>query len=177
MIGMMLPAACAFGLAVTCAVGSESPGVARVKVDKAWDEVLALGREGGPSARRELQQIAGRNDGAPSTALARKMLSLWSEAANGIHSDVPQALAHPRLSADALRRILPGTQPAGLAIVEVAVDARGFVTKATVLKGAPSAEVEALILDTTRTMLFCPVKVNTGYAPGKVTLTFSLEVR
>ena len=176
-IRMLLPAGCAFGLAVTCAVGSEPPGVARVKVDEAWDDVLALGRDGGSGARRELQQIAARNDGVPSTALARKMLSLWSEAASAMHSDTPQALVHPRLSPDALRRILPGTQPAGLVIVEVSVDSRGFVTRATVLRGAPSSEVEALILDTTRSMLFCPAKVSADYAPGKVTLTFSLEVR
>lgn len=182
-LGRALRAACVLGLAAGAsgALGSVSVGTAlddaERKPDKAWDDVLAIGRRGGAASRNELQAIAGRKEDAPSVNLARKVLSLWKEGEESLRCDTPQPLAHPRISAETLRQIFPGKTEAGVVVVSVSVNSRGLVTDAKILSGPSSPPLDALVLDTTRGMLFCPVKRGSDYVPGTVTLTFRLEVR
>jgi TonB family protein len=155
-------------------LAGESADVCRPDGD--WDRVLELGR-GGEASFAQLHKLAERDDTKPSTSLARVIVGLWDDQEGTFETQTPHTVCRPKVSQEALRRVVPGEVTARIASVKATVTPRGMVNSAKMTHSTGLPELDALALATAREALFCPPKTGDRYHEGTITLTFRLEVR
>jgi len=142
-----------------------------------WDDVLATAKTRSSDSRRRLESIAARGDDVPAVALARQVLTLWSDKDNTFYSLAPIAVRKPELPPAGLRGALGRENDAAIVVVEADIDASGCVGSVRVIKGPTSDKLRSLVIRSVQQTAFQPAKRGDDYVAAKATLSIGIEVR
>lgn len=128
--------------------------------------VLQIARSRDPGSKAQLVRIANSNSSAEVRNLAATILKHWSDKDKTFFLKEPLEVYRPPLTSDISH--FEGDAVTGMILIEVLVDENGTVTDAKLKDGVGTnnSDLNRLILDYIRRIVYCPAKPSMKYLPS-----------